>query len=149
MKGFFNRLLRVDLSNRQFRYEDLPDAVLAWGLGGKGLGVHLLMTENPVGVDPLSPENTFIFAGGPVTGTKMWSQSRFAVFSKSPATGGFAESYCGDTLAPKLKGCGVDAVVMTGRSDSSCYLVLDENGVEFRDAAALRGQEARPYRNLP
>jgi aldehyde:ferredoxin oxidoreductase len=102
----------VDLTRRRFQYESLPDETLARTLGGKGLGTHLLTEENPPGVDPLSPENRFILAVGPATGTTMWSHSRFAAFSKSPATGGFAESYCGGTLALQLKGCGVDAVIL-------------------------------------
>lgn len=139
MKGFFGKLLRINLSCRSFACENLSDAVLANTLGGKGLGMHLLMQENPKGVDPLSPENRFIITTGPVTGTKMWSQSRFGVYSKSPATGGFGESYCGGTLAPKIKGCGVDAVIIEGRCDGLSFLTIDENGVSFHDAAAIKG----------
>jgi aldehyde:ferredoxin oxidoreductase len=139
MKGFFNRLLRVDLTRRLFQYESLSDETLARTLGGKGLGSHLLTGENPPGVDPLAPENRFILAVGPATGTTLWSQSRFAAFSKSPATGGFAESYCGGTLAPQLKGCGVDAVILEGRSEGLTFLLIGENGVSFSDAAAFAG----------
>ena len=92
MKGFHNRLLRIDLTSKAFSYEELSDDVLRQSLGGKGLGARLLMQENPPGVDPLSPDSVFIIATGPVTGTKLWSQSRFGVFAKSPATGGYGES---------------------------------------------------------
>ncbi len=141
MKGFHNRILYIDLDRRETRYEEITDSLLSETLGGKGLGVHLLLRENPAGVDPLDPENRFIICCGPVTGTKMWSQSRFGVYSKSPATGGFGESYCGGSLAPKIKGCGVDALVITGKSDRLLYLTIDENGVEFNDASALKGAE--------
>ncbi len=141
MKGFFNRLLRIRLSDRSFRFEELPDAVLSRTLGGKGLGAHLLLRENPPGVQPLSAENRFILTVGPVTGTSMWSQSRFAAFAKSPATGGWGESYCGGSLAPRIKGCGVDAVILEGASDSLCWLRVDASGVSFHDADDLRGAE--------
>jgi aldehyde:ferredoxin oxidoreductase len=141
MKGFFNRLLRIDLAGRLFAYEEIPDSVLEKSLGGKGLGVHLLLAENPPSVDPLSPGNRFIVTVGPITGTRMWSQSRFAVFSKSPATGGYGESYCGGTLAPRIKGCGVDAVVLEGACDALSFLRVDEAGVTFHDASALRGKD--------
>ena len=85
MKGFFGRILTVDLTNRTGRYEELPDEVLKQTLGGKGLGTHLLLRENPVGVDPLSAEAAFVIAVGPATGTAIWGQSRYAVFAKSPA----------------------------------------------------------------
>jgi len=141
VKGFFNRLLRVDLSTREFHYEDIPDKLLERTLGGKGLGTHLLMQGNPVGVDPFSPENVFIIATGPATGTKLWSHSRFGVFAKSPATGGYGESYCGGAMAPKIKGCGVDAIIVTGKCDALSFLTFDEDGVAFHDATSLKGKD--------
>ena len=142
MKGFFNRLLRIDLDKQSHAYEEIPDAVLTKTLGGKGLGIYLLARENKPGVDPLSPENCFILAVGPVTGTRIWSQSRFGAFTKSPATGGFGESYCGGDLAPKIKACGVDAVILQGGARALTFLTIDENGVSFHDAAELKGEEA-------
>jgi aldehyde:ferredoxin oxidoreductase len=139
MKGVFHRLLRIDLSNRTFAYENIPDELLTRSLGGKGLGAALLLAENPPGVDPRAPENRFILTTGPATGTPIWGQSRFAAFSKSPATGGFTESYCGGTLAARLKGCGVDAVVLEGRCPSLSFVIVEENGVRFRDASSCRG----------
>lgn len=141
MKGFFNRLLRIDLCNKSFRYEHIPDTVLAKTLGGKGLGIHLLLKENPKGVEPFSAENKFIICTGPATGTKMWSQSRFGVYSKSPATGGYGESYCGGTLAPKIKGCGIDAVIIEGKRPSLSFLAVGEDGVSFNDAAEIKGKD--------
>ncbi len=141
MRGFFNRLLRIDLTRQTHTYDEIPDTVLKQTLGGKGLGVHLLLNENPVGVDPMSPENIFAIVTGPVTGTRNWGQSRFAVFSKSPATGGYGESYCGGSLAPKIKGCGIDAVVITGICDQLTFLVIDEEGVAFHSAEMIKGMD--------
>ena len=142
MKGFFNKLLRINLSDASFGYEGIPDRTLEKTLGGKGLGADLLMRENPRCVDPLSPDNVFIVAAGPVTGTKMWSQSRFGVYSKSPQTGGYGESYCGGTVAPKIKRCGVDAIIITGRCETLSFLTIDEQGVSFHDASAIKGKDS-------
>jgi len=141
MKGFFNKLLRVDLSQQRFSYEDIKDRLLEKTLGGKGLGTHLLVKENPQTADPYDPANIFIIATGPVTGTKLWSQSRFGVYSTSPATGGYGESYCGGSLAPKIKGCGVDAIIIEGKCRDLSFLVIDESGVSFQDAAAIKGKD--------
>jgi len=141
MNGFFNRLLRIDLSQQTFCYEPIADEVLGKTLGGKGFGTHLLMTENPPGVEPLARQNIFIIASGPVTGTKMWSQSRFGVYTKSPLTGGYSESYCGGELAPKIKGCGVDAIILEGKSEKLSFLVIDENGVSFEGASVIKGTD--------
>jgi len=141
MKGFFNRLLRVNLNTGGFAYEDIPDPILEKTLGGKGLGTHLLMRENPAGVDPLSPESKFIICTGPVTGTRLWGQARFGVYAKSPATGGYGESYSGGSLPPKIKACGLDAIIIEGQSPSLTFLVVSEDDVAFHDAADIRGKD--------
>jgi len=142
MTGYFGKLLRVDLTGKTFAIEDIADSVLESRLGGKGLGVHLLLNGSAPGTPALSPESPFIIATGPVTGTKMWSQSRYGVFAKSPATGGYGESYCGGTLAPKIKGCGVDAITLEGKCSDLCCLAIGEDGVEFIDAKPIRGKDA-------
>jgi aldehyde:ferredoxin oxidoreductase len=139
VKGVFHRLLRINLTERAYRYEEIPDDFLRRTLGGKGLGAALLEREVPYGIDPLAPENPFILTVGPVTGTSLWGQSRFAAFAKGPATGGFAESYCGGTAAPRIKGCGVDAVVLEGRSPDLTFVIVDERGVVFKNAEPHRG----------
>ena len=141
MNGFFGRLLRVDLSKQRYSYEEIPDETLSNTLGGKGLGTHLLTEDNTVGVDPLAPESRFIVCTGPITGTRMWSQSRFGVYAKSPATGGFGESYCGGSLGPQIKGCGIDAVVISGACSAPTFLTITADGVEFHDAGEIAGGE--------
>lgn len=142
MKAYFNKLLRVDLAGGTSTYESISDTVLDTALGGKGLGVHLLLRDHPVSTPALAPESRFVITTGPVTGTRMWSQSRYGVFAKSPATGGYGESYCGGALAPRIKGCGVDAVILEGRCDGLSCLAIREDGVEFLDASAMRGKDA-------
>jgi len=65
MKGFFNKILRINLKTKTFKEETVSDSVYETYLGGKGLGTYLLMKENPPGVDPLSPDNKLIFCTGP------------------------------------------------------------------------------------
>ncbi len=142
MRGFFGELLRIDLSTQTFRTEEISDELLGKTLGGKGLGTHLLTTENPQGVDPFSPESVFIIATGPVTGTKLWAGSRFGVYAKSPATGGYGESYCGGKLSAKIKGCGIDAIIITGRSETLTSLTITSGGVLFNNAEFLKGKDS-------
>lgn len=139
MKGFFNRVLRIDVSNRSFRYEEIQDDLLECTLGGKGLGTHLLMTLNPVGVNPLAPEAVFVLATGSLSGSRALGSARFGAFAKSPATGGYGESYCGGAANARIKGCGVDALVITGASTKWIWLKIDETGVSFESAEELRG----------
>jgi len=50
-------LLRVNLSNRSCREEEIPIQILEKYIGGKGLAAHYLYKELKAATDPLSPEN--------------------------------------------------------------------------------------------
>ncbi|NPV73804.1 MAG: hypothetical protein HPY89_08475, partial [Pelotomaculum sp.] len=56
MKGFYGRLLRIDLSAGQWEAEEIPAGVLERYLGGKGLGTYLMLKNIPAGADPLGPD---------------------------------------------------------------------------------------------
>lgn len=139
MQGYHNKILRIDLTSRSHELEHIDGQILKETLGGKGFAVRTMHEEIPAGTEPLSPENIFIIATGPATGTRMWGQSRFGVYTASPATGGFGESYCGGTLAPKIKGCGFDFLIIEGKADTLVWLSITEAGVAFHDAAPIKG----------
>jgi aldehyde:ferredoxin oxidoreductase len=69
MKGFYNRILHINVSDQSYDVEPLDDTILPRFLGGKGLATYLLLHHNPPGIDPLSAENRLILATGPVSGT--------------------------------------------------------------------------------
>nr|WP_048817820.1 aldehyde ferredoxin oxidoreductase family protein [Desulforamulus hydrothermalis] len=139
MKGFYGKLLRIDLTNRLYQAESIPEEVLAQYLGGKGLGSYLLWQENVAKADPLGPGNKLIFALGPATGSGFFGVGRFGVFARSPLTGGFGESYCGGKAAEAMKAAGYDAVIVEGCADRPVYLEISDRGVAFREAAHLWG----------
>mgnify|MGYP000144460450 CR=1 FL=1 len=139
MKGFFGKLLRVDLTRKSYTVETIPDAVLEQYLGGKGLGSYLLLQHVKPGTDPLGPDNKLIFTTGAATGTAMVGNSRYGVYAKSPLTGFYAESYSGGRVAPAMRGAGYDAVMFEGAADSPVCVEVSDGGVVFHDASALWG----------
>ena len=141
MNGFHNKVLHIDLKRRSFEEESIGDAVYQRFLGGKGLGTYLLLKNNQAGVNPLSSDNTIIFATGPVTDTKVFGSSRFGVFTKSPLTGFYCESYSGGKVAEPLSRTGYDAIVMKGASDKPVYLEITNGQVIFHDAQHLWGKD--------
>lgn len=46
-----------------------------------------------------------------------------------------------DHLLLKIKGCGADAIIIKGKNDLLSFLVIDENGVSFRDASTIKGKD--------
>lgn len=141
MYGFFNRILMVDLNSKTYHAESISDEVLSITLGGKGLATYLLTKLLPERVDPLSPDNVLIIATGPATGTKLPSGSRYGVFTKSPLTGTYCESYSGGQAAPVIKRTGYDAIVLKGASETPVYLHVSPDGIEFRPAGHLWGKD--------
>jgi len=141
MHGFYNRILTINLNNRSFSIEQISDKILSECLGGKGLATHLLLDRNPPGVDPLAPENNFIIATGPFCGGRLWGASRYGVYTKSPLTGMYAESYSGGKVPEAIDATGFDAVILTGKADKPTVLSVQPEGVEFHDAGDLWGME--------
>jgi aldehyde:ferredoxin oxidoreductase len=141
MKGFFNKMLRIHLKTKTFQEESLPDSVFETTLGGKGLGTHLLMRENPPAVDPLAPENKLIFCTGPITDTRVYGSCRHGVFTKSPLTGIFSESYSGGRVAEPMSRTGYDAFIIEGASTEPVWIEVSDQKVTFHSAADLWGKE--------
>ncbi len=143
MHGFYGRALKIDATARSFEIISLSEDLLLHTLGGKGLGTGLLLQENPVGADPLGPENRLIIATGPACNSRVWGGSRYGVYTKSPLTGLYAESYAGGKTPEAIDSTGFDAIIITGRADSLLSIAVHPNGCEFHAADDLRGLPAR------
>lgn len=139
MNGNYQRIITVDVTNLTYRIETVSDEVYKQCLGGKGLATHLLLERNPVGVDPFSPENNLIIATGPFCGGRLWGGSRYGVYTRSPLTGYYSESYSGGRVPEAIDATGFDAIIFTGKADKPVVPIIHPNGVEFKDASELWG----------
>jgi len=141
MDGFHNKILYIDLSDSTFQTRTISEDTLRKKMGGKGLGTHLLLKHNPAGVDPLGPDNRLIFSIGPVTGSPVWGSCRHGVFTKSPQTGFFSESYSGGKTAEFISAAGYDAVVIQGAARQPVWLEISDETVHFHSAEHLWGKD--------
>jgi aldehyde:ferredoxin oxidoreductase len=141
MKGFFNQLLRINLSHQKSTVEPIAESALRSYLGGKGLGSYLLLKENPPHIDPFSPENRLIITSGPLADTPFYGSSRYAVFTKSPQTGIYSESYSGGKITLSLSRTGYDAIIIEGKSKHPIFLEISDQEVVFHSASSLWGKE--------
>jgi len=141
MQGFYNQILTIDLSKKKFQVEKIEDKIYSTYLGGKGLASWLLSERNPVGVDPLSKENHLIFATGSATGGLTWGSSRYGVFTKSPLTNLYAESYSGGRVPEAISATGYDAIIITGCADDLSILEITPDSAIFHDASDFKGKD--------
>jgi len=140
MNGMHGRIAYVDLSAETVTTEPIPETWHEQHLGGRGLGVRLLLERQPGGVDPLGPENHLVFATGPLTGLGLPGAARHWVGAKSPLTGSLGESYAGGSFGHLLARSGVDAIVVTGQAAEPVTLRVTDETLTLEPAGALWGE---------
>jgi aldehyde:ferredoxin oxidoreductase len=139
-KGWKGVQLRIDLTSRKIERRSVPEDYLTKFIGGRGLNVKTLYDEVPVGADPFGDKNILIFGVGPLNGTPI-GMGRMTVTTKSPATGFFTSGNSGKFFAPNVKFAGYDAIVLSGKAETPVYVVIEDDKVEFRQAAHLWGKD--------
>ena len=60
-KGFWGRILRVNLSNGNIGIDDYDEKFYRTYLGGRGIIAHYLLKEVPPRCDALGPDNIIVF----------------------------------------------------------------------------------------
>ena len=143
MNGYGGRILHIDLGKQNFSIQNFDEAFARKYLGGNGFAAKILYDGLKPGIDPFSPENMVVFAVGPVTDSPLPSTSRGYAATKSPLSGLFFDSTFGGRFAVTQKRTGFEAISISGKSGSPTYLVIDENGVQFKVAASLWGKLTR------
>ncbi len=130
-----DRLLRVDLSERECESESIPEAWLRKYVGGKGLGARYLYEEVGPDTEPLDPGNVLLFMLGPLSGL-LPGETRYAAVTKSPLTGGFLDSYAGGEFPDVLAGALGDnmGVLVTGQAEEPVRVVVEEGSARIEPA---------------
>ena len=141
MKGYFFKLLKIDVTRKTYHIEDIDQSIIEASIGGKGLGTQLLLNNNPPRVDPLGPDNHLIIASGPLSGSSLYGSSRYGIFAKSPLTQIYAESYSGGSFAGPLSNTGFDAVIIKGMSENPIWIEINSDKVIFHDAEKIWGKD--------
>lgn len=132
------KILRIDLSNRQYRYEDVPPVYA--NLGGRGLTSKIISEEVPPRADALGPENKLVIAAGILAGTAAPNNSRLSVAAKSPLTGTIKEANAGGVAAQKLARLGIQGVVFEGSSSEPVVVKVSRDKVDFMPGDSLKGK---------
>jgi len=138
--GYNGKILKVDLTNRSWEVEHLPESFYRTYLGGSGIGLYYILKGMSAGADPLGPENVLTFAVSVVTGAPFSGQARVAANGKSPLTGAIGDSQAGGFFPAALKAAGYDAIVINGQASTPVYLLVNDGDVSIHDATYLWGR---------
>ncbi|MBD3198105.1 MAG: hypothetical protein GF317_23850 [Candidatus Lokiarchaeota archaeon] len=127
VKGYTQNRLDVDLSTGKItKTEMTPEFCRDW-IGGYGFGAKVLWDELKPGVDPLGPENVFVWAIGPFPGTILPTSSKYGVFAKSPLTDMFGMAISSGSIGAQARRAGVNMIVVKGKASEPSYLVVDDD----------------------
>lgn len=133
-------VLFVDLTTGSSHVEEI-DAAGTYGLGGKVLGLRLLEQYLDLRAGPLTPDNLIVLTPSPIAAYAMSGSNRLGVFTRSPLTGIWLESYSGGSVARALTETGWDAVVITGAAERPVRLHIDAGGAQLLPAEGLWGKD--------
>ena len=116
------KVLTIDLTNKVYEVKSFVD--LNKYIGGVGLGVKLYqqyLQEDPI-----------IFSIGPLNGFFPFASKTAIILKNSDV---IEDMYIGGSLSMRLKFCGIDALVLYGKSEEPVILDIANTEVKFRDTS--------------
>ena len=140
MAGYTGQFLRIDLSTGRIDKEKLDLELATKFIGGRGLASHFLTQEVDPETEPLDPANKLIVATGPLSGSRAPTGGRYMVVTKSPLSGTIASSNSGGFWGAELKRAGYDLIIVEGKSEKPCYIHINDDTVEVKDAQKYWGK---------
>jgi len=142
LKGYAGQILRVNLTTGQSRTEPLSEDMARNFLGGRGFVAKILFDELDPSVEPFSEENIVVMAPGPLSGLFLPSSGKIHFGTKGPATGGYADSNMGGHMASELRYAGYDALIIEGKADKPCVVMIDDDRIQILNAEKYWGMKS-------
>ncbi|HEY3361139.1 MAG TPA: aldehyde ferredoxin oxidoreductase family protein [Methanosarcina sp.] len=142
MTEWTGNTIYVDLDSESVNIFRTDEELIRKYLGGRGLGVKLLLELADANIDPLGPKNPLIFTSGPLSGFVPMA-SGAVLTSKSPLTGTIFSWNMDGGFGRELKKAGIDALVIIGKAKRPSYIKIDNGSVEIIPARQLWGTNIR------
>lgn len=142
--GYTGKIAHVDLTTKEVKFID-TEKYLDW-YGGHGLASALFWDyceDKTIG--PFDPKNLIVVAATPFSGTLAPSAGARVEIT---GIGSFAEpewytrSSMGGRIAGGLKRAGLDAFMVTGKSETPVWINVYEDNITIEDATDLWGMDA-------
>ena len=140
-KGYWGKILRVNLTNGQISEDKLSDEYCKKYLGGVGFAADILLKEVDKEVGALDPENRLIFGVGPFQASAVPGSGKWIVVAKSPLTNAICYSIAGANFGSMLKRAGYDGLIIQGKANHPVYLWINDGKVEIKDAVSSWGKD--------
>jgi aldehyde:ferredoxin oxidoreductase len=143
MKGLAGNILEVNLTAGSTERSPFPQSLAKEYLGGTGFAARFIYDNMKPNADAFDPSNLLVLAPGLFNGFPVPTGGKVLFCAKSPLTGTIAETVMGARIGCELKRAGYDLLLISGKSVSPCYLFIEDENVEMRDAGNLWGKDTR------
>jgi aldehyde:ferredoxin oxidoreductase len=126
--GYTDRVLHLNLSDKEVAIKEVPPKIKEVLTGGRGYGLWYLWQATRPDTKWNDPENELVFCTGPLCGITQYSGcGKSHVVSLSPETGSANDNNAGGYFAPFLKFSGWDALEVQGKAEQDCIIFIDGN----------------------
>jgi len=126
--GYTDRVLHLNLSDKEVTIKEVPPKIKEVLTGGRGYGLWYLWQATRPDTKWNDPENELVFCTGPLCGITQYSGcGKSHVVSLSPETGSANDNNAGGYFAPFLKFSGWDALEVQGKAEQDCIIFIDGN----------------------
>ncbi len=142
-KSYWGKVVKVNLTTKEVTDYEISDKDRLLYLGGKCIAAKIIYDNIKSKIDPLSEENMIVISTSPLNAVGAPCSSRFNTSTISPLTGYYTSSNCGGNFGLSLKRAGIDALIITGKAKDKTYLVITNNGIEFKDATPYWGMKTQ------
>jgi len=137
--GYTDRILRIDLRQKEITIEKLPPDFKDKYIGGRGYALKLIWDGTTRDTLYDSPENILVMASGPLGNEPAFpGTGKFIVGTISPMTDTFVDSNVGGHFGPLLKLAGFDTIAVSGISKKEVVILVngDEKTITIASAPA-------------
>jgi len=143
MKGYWGRVLVVDLTEETAQELPLPEEWLRAYVGCEGIAVRLFRYMADPMVPAAEADNPVVFTAGPLTGAPMDGFDRGTAVFRMPDGAGIGTVRLEGAFPVALKKSGFDAIVVMGASEAPSLLSVDDDeGAQVVDAWDIWNSEA-------
>jgi aldehyde:ferredoxin oxidoreductase len=130
--GYTDKVLHLNLSNKEVTIKEVPQKIKEVLTGGRGYGLWYLWQATRPDTRWNDPKNELVFCTGPLCGITQYSGcGKSHVVSLSPETGSANDNNAGGYFAPFLKFSGWDALEVQGKTEQDCVIFIDGNKGEI------------------
>jgi aldehyde:ferredoxin oxidoreductase len=138
---YSGKYLRIDLTNKRYRVDEIPDEWVEQYALGSGLAAKIFYDEMDPSLPPLDPRSPLVMFNGLLSGTFSPTGCRSSWCGRSPLTGIWNEANMGGHFGAELRFAGFDGFIIIGRAAEPTYLWIDggAKSVEFRRGAHVWG----------